>query len=144
MLPDVLPDVPEPRLPEEPEVVPPAPLVELPACFSQRSRSRPVRPTHWLGSAELPAAPVLLPVVLPGASEPMLEPVLDEPMLLPVLGEPMLLPVLEPAPPVLPPVAPADEPAEPVPAPPPACDHATLATPTNAAATAAAIVLTIW
>lgn len=37
---------PEPMLPIEPDVVLPAPLVELPACFSQRSRSRPVRPTH--------------------------------------------------------------------------------------------------
>jgi hypothetical protein len=160
MLPE---DVPEPRLPEEGEVVLPAPLVELPYSVWQRSRSRPLRPTHWLGTVELPAAPLLLSVLVP----PDIPPVEGEPMLEPVLGL-VLLPVLEPAAPrtldpvvplgeplipepVLPPVAPADEPAEPaleppaLPAPPaPDCAHATLATPTNAAATAAAIVLTIW
>src|SRR5882672_4052053 len=110
-------------LPEAPEPVLPVPLVELPYCFWHFSRSWPIRPTHWLGTEELPDvdAPVS-PVALPEVLEPVLEPV--APLVdVPVPAEPPAL---------VPPALPA-----------PDCAHDALATPTRAAATAAAIVLTI-
>src|SRR4051812_28028549 len=108
----------------------------------QRSRSRPTRPTHWLGSGALaPALELVLPPievlglvpgnvvlgsVLPGC---VVEPgLVVEFGLVVELGA--LLLVLEPA---LDPVEPEAL----------VCAHETLATPTNAAATATAIVLTI-
>jgi len=105
------------------------PLLTPPHCLTQLSRSMPESPMHWLGSVELPAAPVSVLVLAP--------PVVLEPVLVPA-------PVLPPA---LPGVAlvggaPALLPAEPAVLP-PVCAHDTLATPTSAAATAAVIVLTI-
>lgn len=93
----VLPDMPplvEPPL-VAPPVVAPAPA---PARLSRRhlSRSRPVRPTHWLGTSvvapvapvALPLAPVLLlslePVALPPAEAPPLTPAPDVVPLAPV------------------------------------------------------------
>jgi hypothetical protein len=137
-----LPEVPEPML--LPELVLPAPLVELPYCFWHLSRSGPVRPTHWLGSVELPAAlpdaPLSL-VVPPEVLEPVVplaEPLMPEPVVPVVpLVPPADAPVLdEPLAPALPGLVPPALPA-------PDCAHDALATPTNAAATAAAIVLTI-
>jgi len=119
-----IPDDPEPRLPElelplDPVVLP-EPLV-LPYCWTHCSRSRPVLPTHWLGSDVLSLGEVVLELEL-GA---LLEPAPAEPLvlLLPVaLGldeePPMLLPLLED------------------------CAQETLARPTSAAATAALRILT--
>ena len=120
----------EPAFVPLPQVVPPVAL--LPAPFSpaplgppvgpywrtQLARSGPVSPTHWLGTAVLPAA--LLSELALGLPE-----VLD-----PVLG-PVLPPTVEPLP---------KTGALSVP---PGCAHDTVATPTAAAATAAAIALTI-
>ncbi len=110
------------------------------------SRSRPVLPMHWLGVVELlpAAAPVsVLELVLPPTLEPVLGEVVLDPLLelgelgelvepLVELGE-LIDPLLE-----LLPVAPADVPELPL-----DCAHEAPATATNAAATAAAIVLTI-
>ena len=118
------------------------------------SRSRPVLPRHWLGVVELlpAAAPAsVLELVLPPALEPVLGELALDPLL--ELGELVLEPVLELGELVEPlvelgelidpllellPVAPADVPALPL-----DCAHEAPATATNAAATAAAIVLTI-
>ena len=136
----VLPEVPEPMLPEAPEPVLPVPLVELPYCFWHFSRSWPIRPMHWLGTEALPDADA---PVSPDALPEVLEPVLpvEEPL---VPAEPLMPePVLPVAPLVDVPV-PAEPPALVPPAlPAPDCAHDALATPTRAAATAAAIVLTI-
>lgn len=139
----VPPSVPEPMVLLL-DVLPAAPVAP-PYCWRQRSRSRPVRPTHWLGSGALEPAPALVPeprvpeaepaVVLPpipGLVLPMPEPVevvlLEGPLGL-VVGAPDGL-VLEPMP----------EPADPEA---PVCANEMLAKPTKAAATAAAIVLAI-
>ena len=112
------PMVPEPRLPLE---LPPAAPVELPNCWMQRSRSSPVRPTHWLGNGALaPALELVLPPTLelaPGV----------------VLGLGVALGVVE----VLAPVLVLEVPEVLV------CAHEALATPTKVAATATAIALTI-
>jgi hypothetical protein len=122
-----IPVDPEPRLPElelpvEPVVLP-EPLV-LPYCWTHCSRSRPLLPTHWLGSEVLlldesvalgedELGEVVLELELGALLDP--EPLV---LLLPVaLGlddePPMLLPLLED------------------------CAQETLARPTSAAATAA-------
>jgi hypothetical protein len=147
---------------EPPVLEPPLVLEPLLPCCRHRSRSLPVRPTHWLLEEEppVPALPELLPpeAELPPEldPEPPLEPsdpdpVLDpdepplaplepsEPPLEPLDPDPMLEPV-DPDPaldPDEPPLAPEEPP---LPAPPP-CAQATLATPTSAAVTAALITL---
>jgi hypothetical protein len=123
-------ELPELEPPVEPVVLP-EPLV-LPYCWTHCSRSRPVLPTHWLGSEVLLLEePVALgedelgEVVLELELGALLEPAPAEPLvlLLPVaLGlddePPMLLPLLED------------------------CAQETLARPTSAAATAALRILT--
>jgi len=108
------PELPEPLVPPEPLVLP---ELLLPYCFTQSSRSVPILPTHWLGTAdesvlELPLAPA--PV------EP--EPLELEPVALGVLVEP-------PRPPLLP-----------LPELPEVCAHDAVARPSSAAATAAVSV----
>jgi hypothetical protein len=117
-------------------VVPPAAPVAVPLRWMQRSRSRPTSPTHWLGSGALAPA---LELVLPPSVELELPPseVLElPPMLEPVLGLVVVpgLVVLVPA------LAPVFAPAEPDVL---VCAQEMPATPTNAAATAAAIALVI-
>ena len=130
---DVLLLEPIPVLPElDDPLVLPEPLV-LPYCWMHCSRSRPVLPTHWLGSVvllleepvalgedELELGELVLELELGELVEPEpLEPELGEPeLLLPVaLGldeePPMLLPLLE------------------------VCAQDTVARPTSAAVTAA-------
>ena len=96
------------------------PLLTPPHWRTQLSRSMPVRPTHWLGSEELPDALVSVLVLAP---PDVLAPVLGA-VLGAVLGD-----VLDP---VLLPYEPPD-----------CCAHDAPATATSAAATAAVIVLTI-
>lgn len=120
----VLPLPIEPELLPEP-VVPPAPLVlpeVLPYCFTQSSRSVPILPTHWLGTAdesvlvlpvlELPLAPV------PAEPEPL---ELGAGVAAGLLDEPPKVPLLLPE---LPEV----------------CAHDAVARPSSAAATAAVSV----
>jgi hypothetical protein len=128
----------EPELLPEP-VVPPEPLVLpelLPYCFTQSSRSVPILPTHWLGTAdvsllELPVEPLVLGLLLEPEPDPIepLEPELLEPApLAPEPLEPVALGVL-------------DEPPLLLPALPELCAHDAVARPSMAAATAAVSVL---
>ena len=125
--------LPEVLLPMLPDVPPEAddPVLE-PYWRRQLSRSRPTRPMHWLGvdALEPAAASVLEPtpeLVLPPTLDPVLAPA----------------PVLPDIPPDVAPVALLpDAPPDALPAP-PDCAHDVPATATNAAATAAAIALTI-
>ncbi|HEY2336115.1 MAG TPA: hypothetical protein VGI18_01975 [Burkholderiales bacterium] len=137
-----IPVEPELELPVEPVVLP-APLV-LPYCWTHWSRSRPVLPTHWLGSEvllldepvalgedELELGELLLEPLVLGE---LLEPAPAEPLELGRLLEPLvpLLPValgLDDEPPMLLPLL-ED------------CAQETLARPTSAAATAALRILT--
>jgi hypothetical protein len=117
-------------LPVPPEAL--EPLLTPPHCFTQLSRSRPVRPMHWLGSVELPAALVSeLVLAPPEVVAPVLGAVLGA-VLGEVLGEALGAVLGDVLDPVLLPYEPPD-----------CCAHATLATATNAAATAAVIALTI-
>ena len=138
----VLPLPIEPELLPEP-LVPPEPLVlpeVLPYCFTQSSRSVPILPTHWLGTAdesvlELPLAP--LPV------EP--EPLELDPVALGLLLELPLAPApVEPEPLELDPVALGlllELPVLPLlPELPEVCAHDAVARPSIAAATAAVSV----
>src|SRR4051812_16064384 len=103
----------------------------------------PVRPTHWLGSGvpapALELAPVL-PEAEPEGSEFTLPPIVE--FVVPPAVEPVVPPTLEFGPVVLAPELVEPTPVEPA-LPPLVCAHEAPATPTSAAATAAAIAFTI-
>jgi hypothetical protein len=110
-----------PALPPVLEPLPLAPAPAVPYFCTHCSFSVPVMPTHWLGRALL-SVELPLPAVLPPLpAEPPLPVVLLPEPLDPVAAAPPLAPV---------------EPDEP-PAVPEDCDHDTVATPSNAAVTAA-------
>jgi hypothetical protein len=121
--PELEPVLPAPLLDPEPMLLPdpvvlPEPLLP-PYCFTQSSRSVPVLPAHWLGSAalsllELPLAPAPVEPLAP-------EPVVAAGLLLEPPRPPLLLPEELPE----------------------LCAHDVLARPSNAAATAAVSVFAI-